>query len=105
MKPRCSSYNKYVLMIMHIDVAQTVFKKEFAARKRSNSRAYINNLAFNNVVVFSMGHMESWVGAVSVNSVVGALFPDRTLSTQERKGSRGHGTWGSVRCGEVWVLL
>ena len=63
-------------MIKHIDVSQTVFKKNFAARKQSNSRAYVNNLAFNNVVAFSVGHMGSWVGSVSVNSVVGALFPD-----------------------------
>lgn len=68
------------------------FQKEFAARKQSNSRAYINNLAFNNVVALSMGHMGSWVGAVSINSVVGVLFPGRTLqSAHERKGSRGHG--------------
>lgn len=36
-----------------------------------------------------MGHMGSWVGAVSINSVLGALFPGRTLrSAHERKGSR-----------------
>lgn len=36
-----------------------------------------------------MGHMGSWVGAVSINSVVGALFPGLTLrSAHERKGSR-----------------
>ena len=38
------------------------FQKEFAARKQSNSRAYINNLAFNNVVALSKGHMGSWGG-------------------------------------------
>ena len=79
------------------------FLKEFAARKQSEPRAYIDSLAHENVVAFRMGCVRprGQGGCFqAINTVVGVLFPGRTLQSGcDLRGQQGpryvgpHGLW------------